>query len=376
MFTTAHDPFDDRIFYKESWSLARNGAEVLIIHPKKNGLNDFSSKRNIKFLGYKMGRDFPSRLSHIFSLSKFISELDCEVIHVHEPDALLIAILSRKGNVKIIYDSHELWGGVFAGKFPETFWSFSQRLFQFIESEMISKVDGAIGATWGITEYLENFLSPEKVVTILNVPNTEIFGIPGKIYRKLGKEVVICHEGHLNFDRGFKIIVETMKILSDEFDNVYLKIVGDIKNTEKKWVSKLLSNSKYNWLRMTGWVPYEKVGQELRNCHIGLITFPPHPNHFISAPNKLFNYLLYGIPFVAPDYEKSGMRKVALEDECGILVKEYSSSGFASAISRFLNGEVDYTIMSRNAIKASQEKYRWEHMEVKLIDFYKKVLDS
>jgi glycosyltransferase involved in cell wall biosynthesis len=119
----------------------------------------------------------------------------------------------------------------------------------------------------------------------------------------------------------------------------------------------------------TGWLPYEQVGRAIASCHIGLIALQHLPNNVPTSSNKVFNYMLYGIPFVAPDFRLSKI-KLVQDERCGVLADSSSPESYANAIMGLIAHREATLRMGHDALKASQEKYRWEHMEGELVALY------
>ena len=74
---------------------------------------------------------------------------------------------------------------------------------------------------------------------------------------------------------------------------------------------------------ITGWLPYEKVSDAMRDCHAGLILFRECiENRMAGPPNKLFNYMNAGLPVLSVDFPE--MRQIIMEEECGVLLNDQS----------------------------------------------------
>ena len=106
MLTTVHQPFDTRIFHKESKSLQKAGHTVTLIAP-----SDTVSKNNVDGIQVITIKKPDSKILHpITMLRVSIAGLrqDCDVYHCHEPGSLFVcAILKVLRGKKLIYDAHE-----------------------------------------------------------------------------------------------------------------------------------------------------------------------------------------------------------------------------------------------------------------------------
>jgi glycosyltransferase involved in cell wall biosynthesis len=125
----------------------------------------------------------------------------------------------------------------------------------------------------------------------------------------------------------------------------------------------------------TGWLPYGDVGKALSPCHIGLIALQETPNNIVTSSNKVFNYMLYGIPFIGPQF-RLAKRKLVEDIQCGVLADSHSPESYAEAICHMIQDRAGTLKMSQRALNASRTKYRWEHMEPILLELYERVLSS
>ena len=251
MLTSAHKPDDDRIFYKEARSLAKAGADVVVMCAYDKGIPE--NDGGVNFIKHGGGGTLTRRVCTINKLEASISSYDFDVVHCHEPDALVAALRVKKNSrVKVIFDSHESWSAVFAGKFPKPFWNVAQYAYSLLERRLVHDCDGAIGASWAISEYLSSIIPGRPVANILNVPVVEVFGAP--IDRTWNETTFICHDGHLKFNRGLRTMAQATRLLvQNHGHDVVFKIVGDVFGEEKIWLEDYIrKNSLQNFVFRTG----------------------------------------------------------------------------------------------------------------------------
>lgn len=372
MATSGHAADDDRIFYKEARSLVRAGAEVVVLCARGKAFPGRTD--GVRFARYDGGGGLRDRLRTVGRLAQAIRDQRCDVVHCHEPDSLVAALRAQRGGgPKVIFDSHELWAGVAAVRFPRPLWPLAMAAYRGFERRWIADCAAAFGASVAITDYLAGILGPERAATLLNVPAAEVFGAGPE--RGWGEETVLCHDGSLTFARGLKTMAEAIRLLAARH-RVVLKIVGDVFGEEKDWLEAFVAKHRLERVIVrTGWLPYEEVGRAIAPCHIGLIGFLPSPNHRIAAPNKCFNYLLYGLPVVGPDFPRSHFAILAREG-CGAVADPGSPEAYAGALAQMIQDREGTLRMAATARRLSETRYRWEHMEPVMLDIYRRVLDE
>ncbi|MDS4068152.1 MAG: glycosyltransferase family 4 protein [Candidatus Competibacter sp.] len=364
--TTGHPAHDDRIFFKEARSLVRSGADVTLLC--SDTTTPPANLYGVRYQTYPGGGALKRRLITRRPLESALAEGRYDVIHCHEPDGLLAALrVKRKTGVKVIFDSHEMWGATLAHRFPPWSWNMVSRGYQWLESRWIAQCDRAIGASWAISDYLASILGPERVTTILNVPVTDVFAPP--VAKSWEDPITFCHDGHLGFDRGLKTMAEAIRQVSEKYP-VRFKIVGDVFGEERNWLTAFIDKYRLqDVITRTGWLPYEQVGAALAPCHIGLIALLQLPNNVVTSSNKVFNYMLYGMPFIGPSFRLAKQKLVA-EEHCGLLADSADPASYAAAMRSMIENKRETQAMAERALNASRTKYRWEHMEPLLVDLY------
>ena len=349
--TVGHVPFDDRIFYKEATLGAKN-FEVMVLAYSRDGLIKTmgGEKRSAGiynkvevdvFKGWFRNR-YLARLERLFGLEKpainVLMEKDFvpDVIHCHEPESLKLAIaLKKRFAAKIIYDVHEFFFGYSFDKFSGLLCDIHFGLTRRRQKKMMAKVD----ATVAVNEIVRAFnvvLNPN--IPNVTVPNGYILSGEPEVPEKKDNRTILVHEGSLGFNRGIKMMIE----LFDEpwmRQNCQLKIVGSLAVREREYFDSKLEKDPglKDCIKITGWVDYEKLNQQLHG-DIGLIMMEPKVNNLLAGPpNKLFNYVWAGMPVCSFDIpatsyyiQKFGIGQVvkrnqkALIEGIKVIRKEYA----------------------------------------------------
>jgi glycosyltransferase involved in cell wall biosynthesis len=409
MLTTGHSALDDRIFYKESMSLQRAGYEVTLLAPVNDEgfLVDMGSNnlvageltiQNIKIIGFAEKGSRFNKIHAILQLITLVSmgnfklgtepfanlidkgtKLRADIYHCHEIWSIYAGIqikkrLEKEGKKpKLIYDVHEYSPAV--GSSSNMVYRLYSRILRKIivhfEKEALGYVDYVITAnliTRGYLLTLNRFIQTE---VIYNCPVLSIFQETGsnKAYHK--NKIIICHEGSLGFDRGLKLMIEVMRILKKRYDDkIELLIVGDVFGEERKYLKeKIEGYGLRDAVWCTGWLPYEKVGEAISQADIGIIFMEPTENNMLAGPpNKLFNYMRYGLPVISVDLPETS--RIIKETQCGLVVKDRSVNSLARALSALIEDEDKRHQLGENAKKAVYNQYSWEQMEKRLLRVY------
>lgn len=382
MIAVQHSAKDDRIFYKEARSLKNEGYKVscLILTDIDGNLKDMSgnilnknNEESIEIEGIEMTRILPPLskkdifLKKIFMgnfqkmfLKKIISS-NASIYHAHEPLSLRFAIkASKRTGKKVIFDSHESWlGGTIKEKFIKLFY--------------LNKVNYLITVNDGIQKLFTNKQKFKLTEVIYNASLTTFFTKNDAINTNQ-KSPIIVHEGSLFFNRGLINMLNALVLVKKKYPSVVLKIVGSSPKEESLYLKNRIKKDQLEKnIIQTGWVEYEKVPKELKDCSIGLILYNNTINNSYSTSNKLFNYIASGLAIVSVDIPET--TKILKPLNNSIIVKDHSPNEIAKSLIILLN-DSKLLNLKRQASFDGYKFLNWEVEEKKLFNFYEKVIND
>jgi len=117
-------------------------------------------------------------------------------------------------------------------------------------------------------------------------------------------------------------------------------------------------------------MPFEELSGVYAAMDVGLILLDSRPNYMISLPNKLWDYMAFGVPVIAPDYPE--IADVVEREGCGVLMNGWANPNLRPA---FLKGvlsvaqgrKTSLEYMGRLGRSAFVERYAWEHWSDKFV---------
>jgi glycosyltransferase involved in cell wall biosynthesis len=124
--------------------------------------------------------------------------------------------------------------------------------------------------------------------------------------------------------------------------------------------------------KFVAWVPYEEKERLSSQASIGVITYLPHANNASCLPNKLFDYMLAGLPVVASDFPL--YQDVVEPNCCGLLVDPTRPEQIARALAYLIEHPQEARRMGENGRRAVRERYNWERESQRLLQIYEAVL--
>lgn len=378
MVTLEHSPDDDRIFQKEARSLKAAGHELYILcladpegkvwsMGKWSQLNqDHQLEFSLEGIGVRAVTGPRNKLETLLKkgfrgpyIKRFVEAgkaIQPDVYHAHEPVSYYLSNqMARQNGAKVIFDSHESWiGGTFRERWIKRF--HLQHLRYLITANSITR--GHLLA-----------LNPHMATCeVYNYPQQSVFNY--SLNEAKFEKVIIAHDGILPFNRGLMEMMEVLRILTSQYPNLVLRIVGTLKGQEKAYAkAKIKEYGLENHLEVTGWIPYDEVPYYLQDCSIGLILKTPQPlNNLLGGPAiKLFNYFASGMAVVDAGLHES--TRFLDYTQSGISIRQRSTLAIANAIAHLIDHPDLLKIYCRRSQEAFQ-KFNWEKEAEKLIAFY------
>ena len=365
MLTTVHSPFSTRIFYKEAKSLAKVHEVVLVTPDEERTDKEVDGIRIITVKKPKSKLLHPITMWRVFKAGL---KQDCDVYHCHEPDSLMIGVLLKilKGK-RIIYDIHEHWPSEIAYGWLKIKSKISDKIVQLISLRIelfFSKfTDCLIAVSDSVAERFKKRTKSPYIIP--NVPLTTIINFDDV---EKDSEIVQMGGGLQSF-HGVDESVTAVSKVKNKYPNIKLKIIGNILVDINTMIKKY---SLEDNIIFTGYLPYKDMYKEISGGKIGLLILNyEFYNSYIGLPNKLFDYMLCGLPVVASNFPE--ISKVVKEADCGILVDPTNVDEIANAILYLLEHPEEAKRMGENGRRAVEEKYNWERMEEKLLELYRRL---
>ena len=397
MIATRHSLDDARVVHKEALSLINAGYEVFLVlscndryeYVRNDGSVIAAGKApngdvvhmGLKVFGRPKRKGLLGKWKTYLELSRLAADLKADVYHTHESDlSLAIAarakhLLAKQGvRAHVVHDMHEYPPGQSADVTPKLL-KIPILLAHILWNKLSMKwVDQVFTANNIVRGYALSLSYKMSVDVLYNVPILKLFPQPAsKSWPEKEEKLLLCHEGSLPFNRGLKEMVEAVYYFRDR---VCLRIVGDVFGEERAWLKQEIEDKKlHDTIKITGWLPYEKVSEAINDCHAGLILFRDCINNRLAGPpNKFFNYMNAGLPVLGVDFPE--MRQIILEEDCGILIYDQSVKLIITAIETLLANPENLSKMSKNGQRAVRERYSWEVMERKLLLSYGRLCEK
>jgi glycosyltransferase involved in cell wall biosynthesis len=284
-----------------------------------------------------------------------------DILHSNDLDTLpanyLASLIRRK---ILVYDSHEYFTEVAELKDR----NLVRKTWEAIEKIIFPRLDHIITVSGSIAgEYMKKYGKRPEIIR--NFPETPVlmrdcsrsdFGIPS------GKKLIILQGTGINRDRGAEEAVESMEFVKNAI--LLIAGTGDVIPQLREQVHNSGLNDRVIFIPP---MPYRELMCLTGLCDAGLsLDRDTNLNHRFSLPNKLFDYIMAGIPVVASPLPE--ISDIVEKYGIGMIVMDHSPAEIARAINSILDEE-HKSNRSENLKKAASE-LNWEKEKHKLIDIY------
>lgn len=237
------------------------------------------------------------------------------------------------------------------------------RLIALLEKIVVQLVDFVFVVTeenkWRI--YNSCNVRADKIHVLTNVPaisQLQQWGetVPLESFHRMGSILKLVFIGLVDQFRGLELILEALSYL-DKDANFQLTIIGD--GPYLSHIQKVArQNGLDNNIEYKGWISEGKY-QELLNHHLGLI---PHVDCELTQstmPNKSFDYMSVGLPFITTDLRP--ISNLVRECKCGWVVP-HDPLAIADLLNDVVTNPEEMYLRGQNGYKSVVKKYNWEYL--------------
>ncbi|WP_419955121.1 glycosyltransferase [Neobacillus niacini] len=286
-----------------------------------------------------------------------------DIYHSNDLNTLPQGYISAKWRLKpkkLIYDSHEV---------QTSRTGYSSPIHGKMEAFLIKKIDEMMVENDTRAKYNEDLYGfyphvvhnyPFKQLSQSNekVDLHKILNIPRN-------EKILLYQGGIQTGRGLDKLIKAVPM----FKEGVLVLVGDgkIKKELQEMVKEMNLEEK---VKFHPKVPLLDLPKFTRNGYIGFqvlnnVCF----NHYSASSNKLFEYMMAGVPVVACDFPE--IKKVVDQEQTGITVDSHNPMEIADAVNKILSNPTLREKYSKNSF-AARNSYNWEEEKQEFLNVYSK----
>jgi glycosyltransferase involved in cell wall biosynthesis len=289
-----------------------------------------------------------------------------DIVHANDLDMLPLGwLLARRFNAKLVYDAHELW--------TEADRSVHQGmvfLARHLERWLARRADVVITVNDMIADWMAERLGIPTPNVILNAPKYQdirnMASLPSQ-RDELGlgpEDQILLYHGRFVPDRGIEQLIRCMDHL-DKSVHLVLRGFGSLESELRQMAGETDSRER---IHFSPRVPMDELVAWATDADVGVIPIlPANVKLQLAAPNKLFEYMMAGLPIAASDLPY--IRRVVESAGVGLIFDPTNTEDMVSVLRELLSSQERLDRMSARSFQAAS-RYCWEHEYEKLDTIY------
>lgn len=357
--SSVHPPRDPRIVLKECSTLAAAGNDVVYICPHTQ--DEIVGGVRVRAVPFRRGR-----LSRVTATALDVWKTALRekpaVFHIHDPELLPLAILSRLAGHRVVYDVHEdLPLQVLAKHWiPRPFRPPMAWAAKWLERLAARTLSGIVAATPQIGA---RFPSP-KTVVVQNFVMLDELAVPAPTpYRDRPHSFVYI--GGIAAIRGAVEMVAAIGAVPAHL-GARLALAGPVSHAAL--AAELERHDGWGRVDFHGWQSRAQVAGHLDRARAGILVIHPTENYLESYPVKLFEYMAVGLPVIVSNFPL--WRAMIGDLGCAIFVDPLDANEITAAMTWILEHPDEAARMGAKGPVAARDRFNWDVEAEKLLSFY------
>jgi len=376
--SSMHPLRDKRVFDKEAISLAQAGFEVIHIAPGEGEDLGQACESGVQFIGYKAPEGIAGRLLRLLDLYRRAARVRADCYHCNEVDSWLVGALLklRKHRRLLLFDAHEHYSSRFdAYEMPSCMARLGGWMVKWLFRLLLPSTDLVVLAKASVASEFSAYEHKCVLVrnfTLLAHMQQETAEHNASAAECSSGMVTVCHLGLISRIRGWPQLLSAMSRCRSE--KLRLHIIGTFNdNSQRDFEEHAQRLQLAGRICIEGWQPFAQAYAKLRASQIGLILFQPGlVNHVYALPHKMFDYMMAGLPLIAPAFAEE-VAAIVREADCGVILDSSDPNEIAHALDHLAAHPEERKRMGENGRRAVIERYNWESEARRLISAYREL---
>jgi glycosyltransferase involved in cell wall biosynthesis len=372
--SSEHPPFDKRVFDKEARSLSAAGYDVIHLCP-----GDGKSKTvdGVSIRTYVRGPGWRGRFFFLRRLYRLAAELNADCYHCNEVDSWFVGVVLRVRKGKhLVFDVHEHYPGIFAERyFPALAQPLAAAAMRLFFRALTACTDRIVLAKEPLAADFKG--SEQKQVLARNFANSFYLkshsGVCEPILERGANGVRAVHFGVMSRARCWPELLEALA--RTKAKALRLHFIGTFNDgSREEFDLRVVALGLQHRVEVEEWMSFADAYERLVSSHIGLVLLRPGKiNHIHALPHKMFDYMMAGLPVVAPSFAEE-VSRIVKESDCGLRVNSSDPMELAQALDRLASDPSLRRRLGENGRRAVLEKYNWEVEGARLTRMYNELI--
>ena len=367
--SVVHKPDDPRIYERECRTLAEAGYQVMYMAP---GASPGRDDAGVIFAALpERGRS--TRFLSSREIIQALRTLRPDVLHVHDPELLMLFPAVKALVPRLVYDMHEYVPEAVAGKpyIPSRVRPVASQTTAVAQRSLAALGSGVVVVTEDQLAALGD--APALRLVLPNYPRTSRFeGAQPVPELAADPRLKLIYVGSLSRARGCTMMLDAMEQLAADEAVLYLGGTFNDPALEQE-VGKRLAAGLADRVTLLGRVPPPELPRYLAAADV--VWVPSQPDRQYShptIPTKLLEGMTVGLAALVSDMPGRG--ELVDGEACGLAVPP-GVEGHLGGLRRLLAERTALPEMGARGRAAVERRYSWEAVQGDLVDFYDRLTE-
>lgn len=287
--------------------------------------------------------------------SKLIAKSKADVVVCVAIDALMAGVWAKqkRPKLKMVFDNNELHLESFGSGVKRAVW-------KPVHNYGVKRCDVILHAERNRLDYFRKHYPGS------DIPQFVVENFPWHIKEQtkcppLDDRIKLLYLGGFGHNRFTEEIID---VFSQMDETVNLDIVGFGKPSYVDSIKKRIAKKCGENVRVKPAVPYVKIPELLTEYHIGIALYRnTNLNNYYCAPNKVYDYLMNGMPVIANAYP--GLVGVLEKRKVGACIDEVSLPAIREALDKITEEK-----RWENITDDLRSQYSWESQEKNYLEIF------
>ena len=295
--------------------------------------------------------------------------MHADVYEAHDLPALLPTLLAARLRGKpLIYRANEIFSETHVKVRFAWFWRGLERLLVPRCDEVVTPEEHRSRI------YQDEYGAKKEPLTVRNCPPyqspVESTRLRDELRRRgIAFSTIVLYQGLVDSMRCIEEIAEATRSFDE---GVVLVVLG---RGFGSWSDPQARLAGYDRLVVLPRVPYDELKWYTASADMGILLYRNDcRNNYYCAPNKLFEYMMMGLPVIAPSFP--GIVPIVEGGNTGLCVDPGQPMQIAAAVNELARSPERRQQMKENGLRLTRERYNWETEYAPLLARYRALLAS
>ncbi|MDQ6661254.1 MAG: glycosyltransferase [Chloroflexota bacterium] len=250
-------------------------------------------------------------------------------------------------------------------------------LLTIVLAHILPRCTAVITVSPPIVQEIKKCYRVSRVSLLRNLPTYKKVSRTNYLRERLGLAPdvrIALYQGYLQPDRGLERLVRAASYLEP---NMVIVLMGQGVGTTQDDLERLIvEKGVADRVKILPSVPYHELLAWTASADIGLTVIPLDYtlNMKMCLPNKLFEYLMAGLPVLSAPLE--AVTEIITTYGVGHIVPSMEPAAVGAAINAMVKDETVLANMRSNALTAAEQTLCWEREGPELVRLYHEVLNT